>query len=170
MSQVRRHERNPSPPPRQIPLLPDAIRFQPPPSRTTRSTQSFQINNLPPYAGSSSRVAYRQPSSTRTGIYYNPLTGLSSNPNTTTANHNNYNENYGQSHIISSPYNQVTSHERQIPPRAPPLSSENIYSFPQQQQYEQTRLNNNKVRATYSNYIIDIFLLENRLGCHTNSR
>ena len=48
MAQIRRQTRNPSPPPRQMPLLPDAIRFQPPPVRQVQRSQSLQVNDLPP--------------------------------------------------------------------------------------------------------------------------
>lgn len=103
MAQVRRQARNPSPPPRQIPQLPGAIRFRPPSSTNIRRSESFQVNNLPPYAGSPIRPIHHPPPlpprTGQTGVFhssnnmkYDALTGLFIN-NTTTTNHNN-NENY----------------------------------------------------------------------------
>jgi hypothetical protein len=166
MAQVRRERRNPSPPSRQIPPLPDAIRFQQPSSRNVRRTQSFQVNNLPPYTESPIRVTHQQQiinhslPPAQTSVFHNsinttydPLTGLLINPSTTTTttnnnNINNNNENYGQSYLISRSLNQVTPRERQRPPRASLPSSENLYSS-QQQQYVRPKLNNNEVRAIY---------------------
>ena len=60
MAQVRRQTRNPSPPPRQIPSLPGAIRFRPPSSTNIRQSESFQVNNRPPYAGSPLRATHQR--------------------------------------------------------------------------------------------------------------
>jgi hypothetical protein len=145
MAQVRRHTRNPSPPPRQIPSLPDALRLPPTLSRNTRRTHSFQTNNRPPYPGSPIRATYQQqfidhshPPLSQTHAFYNTkydsLTG--SFTNTSTTNKNNH-ENYTQPYIISSP----------IIPREPLVpSSKDLFSF-QSQQYERPKLNNHEVRA-----------------------
>ncbi len=169
MAQVRSQTRDPSPIPRQMPSVPDTLHFLSSPSRNTRRTESFQVNDLSPYPGSPIRGIYQQqtfnhwqssPPPPLTGLIYNsttrkydPLTGLLINPSTstTTTNYNNNNENYGQSYIVSTPLNQVTQRERQLlppPPTPPPSSSEDVYSF-QQQQYERLKLNNNEVRAIY---------------------
>jgi hypothetical protein len=158
MEQVRRQHRNPSPPPRQIPPLPNAIRFRPPSSTNVRRTQTFQVNDRPPYPGSPVRAIHPQQfvnhppprfaqTPPQTGVFYNstntkydPLTGLILNSST-----NNNNENYEQSYIISSSFNQLTSHERQPPP-APPPSSENVYPF-YQQQHERSTFNTNRIQV-----------------------
>jgi hypothetical protein len=163
MAQVRRHTRNPSLPPRQIPSLPDAAHLRPPLSGNTLRSQSFEVNDLSPYGGSPIRATYQQqivnhslpplpPPPQTNGFYnsnhtkYDPLIGLLINPNTITTNSN---ENYEHSYMTSSSFNQVTPRERQLPPPAPPPSSENIYLF-QQRQHEQSRCsNNNEVRAIY---------------------
>ena len=121
MAEVRRSTRNPSPPPRQFPVLPNPIRLHPPPpssSATLRRTQSLQVNNP-----STSRTAqYQHPPhlnrpASQTKIFptpidskYDPLTDLLTNPVTTNT--------HEQSYITSSLLNQQTS--------------ENLYAFPAQ--------------------------------------
>ncbi len=155
MAQVRRHTRNPSPPPpRQIPSLPDAVHLHSTSTRNIRRSQSFQIHDLPQYGGSPIRATYQQqqldtnhslyPPSQTNAFYnkYDSLTGLSINPTNT-------HDNYKQPYIISSPLNRITTRERQqLPPPAPPPSSVNLYSVPPQH-YQQSRLNNHEVRAMY---------------------
>jgi hypothetical protein len=159
MAQVRRQTRNPSPPPRQIPPLPNAIRFRPPPLTNVQRTQNSQVNDQPPHARSPNRPVHQQqfvnhqhpppPRTGQTGVFYHSnntkydsLTGLLINNNTTTNNNYN-NENYEQSYVISSSVNHLPSHERQLPPPRPQRPpSEDVYSL---QQHEPLRLNNNEV-------------------------
>lgn len=127
MAEVRRSTRNPSPPPRQFPILPDPIRLHPPPSSASiRRTKSLQLNNL-----STSRTAHYQqqqqppPHANRplsqTDIFsssidskYDPLTDLLTNPVQTNT--------HEQSYITSVLLNQPIP--RQI--------SENVHTFPGQ--------------------------------------
>lgn len=77
MAQVRRQTRNPSPPPRQMPILPNPIRFYPqPPSSSTniRRTQSLQVSH------NQTTPQQSHPKSPQTEVFFNSMDDPLTNP------------------------------------------------------------------------------------------
>ncbi|CAF0753356.1 unnamed protein product [Rotaria sp. Silwood1] len=156
MAQVRRQSTNPSPTPRKIPPVPDAVRFRAPTSRSTRQTRSFHVNGQPPHPGSPMRAVHSKQivnhsppriaqTTSEIGEFHNsnnskydPSTGLN-------INFNAINENHEKSYIISASFNSLIPRERQLLLSAPPPSpSESLYLL-QQKKRQQQRSNNNDV-------------------------
>ena len=115
MAQVRRQTRNPSPPPRQMPLLPNPIRFYPrPPSSSAniRRTQSLQVSSN--QTKQQPNINHNSAKSPQTDMFSHskddPLTDLLTNSVSTGTNGT-----YKQSYITNSLLNQPANHHPPAP-------------------------------------------------------